>query len=135
MREAKVLLVGLRGLNSEVCKNLVLAGVNSVTILESEVISYADLGSHLFLTADSVGQNVSLIRIDSNIIKRGTASVKNISILNPLVKIECDQSQLSSKDEQFFKQFTVICITNTFDIETLVFKLKCQNLIHILDSC
>jgi molybdopterin/thiamine biosynthesis adenylyltransferase len=62
MREARVLLAGLKGLNSEVCKNLVLAGVNSVTILESEVSSFADLGAHLFLTANSVGQNVYFLQ-------------------------------------------------------------------------
>jgi molybdopterin/thiamine biosynthesis adenylyltransferase len=60
MREAKVLLVGLKGLNSEVCKNLVLAGVDSVTILESEVTNFPDLGAHLFLTADDVGRNVNV---------------------------------------------------------------------------
>jgi hypothetical protein len=55
-----------------------------------------------------------------NFVKRGVASVINISILNPLVKIECDQSALETKDEQFFKKFTVVCLTNTFDIDTLV---------------
>ena len=58
MRESRILLVGLKGLHSEVCKNLVLAGVNSVTILENETVSAADLGAHLFLTEDALGKNV-----------------------------------------------------------------------------
>ncbi len=119
MRDAKVLLAGLRGLNSEVCKNLVLAGVHSVTILEQETTTFPDLGAHLFLTAEDVGKNVDDLIFNFNF-QRGTASVKNISILNPLVKIECDQSTLSSKDEQYFKQFTVICLTNNLDVDAWV---------------
>ncbi len=58
MREARILLVGFRSLNAEVCKNLVLAGVHSVTILETESATYPDLGAHIFLSVDDVGKNV-----------------------------------------------------------------------------
>jgi hypothetical protein len=58
VRETKVLLIGLGGVNSEVCKNLVLAGVQSVTILESEKVTPFDLSSHLFVSMDDVGKNV-----------------------------------------------------------------------------
>jgi ubiquitin-like 1-activating enzyme E1 A len=58
MRDTKILLIGFKSLSAEVCKNLVLAGVQSVTILESETVTYPDLGAHIFLTAEAVGQNV-----------------------------------------------------------------------------
>jgi molybdopterin/thiamine biosynthesis adenylyltransferase len=60
MRDSNILIVGFQGLAAEVCKNLVLAGVNSVTILETENTTYADLGAHIFLTAEDVGKNVSI---------------------------------------------------------------------------
>ena len=58
MRNTRVLLIGLKGLISEVCKNLVLAGVHSVTILEHEKTSATDLSSHLFLSEEDIGKNV-----------------------------------------------------------------------------
>lgn len=74
MRAAKILLIGFKGLNAEVCKNIVLAGtykeidafwlcntgVNSVTLLEWEPVSFADLGANFFLSFEDVGKNVGL---------------------------------------------------------------------------
>ncbi len=60
MRAARLLLVGLKGVNAEVCKNLVLAGINSVTILEHQKVEPQDLGAHIFLQQQDVGQNVSV---------------------------------------------------------------------------
>jgi ubiquitin-like 1-activating enzyme E1 A len=59
MKGSNILLIGFRGLNSEICKNLVLAGVKSITILENAITSSSDLGSHIFLTSESVGKNVT----------------------------------------------------------------------------
>lgn len=55
---ANILLVGFRSLNAEICKNLVLAGVNAVTILDMETTTELDLGSHIFLTSADIGKNV-----------------------------------------------------------------------------
>ena len=124
MRNTKVLLIGFKGLNSEVCKNLVLAGVHSVTILEHENAKYSDLSAHLFLSEKDVGKNV-LNRIHfNNISKRGEASVERISNLNPLVEIHADRDELIKKDTNYFKNFNVICASNC-SIQSLV------NLIHI----
>eukprot|EP01114_Cavostelium_apophysatum_P024210 TRINITY_DN9414_c0_g1_i1.p1 TRINITY_DN9414_c0_g1~~TRINITY_DN9414_c0_g1_i1.p1 ORF type:complete len:320 (-),score=73.48 TRINITY_DN9414_c0_g1_i1:22-981(-) len=106
MRDAKVLLIGIKGLNSEVCKNIVLAGVNSVTILDGEQVSELDLGAQIFLEGGDVGKN------------RADASVRNISILNPLVKINIDQHDVTKKEDSFFAQFNVVCATNC-SMETL----------------
>jgi ubiquitin-like 1-activating enzyme E1 A len=105
MRETKILLIGFKAIHSEVCKNLVLAGIYSITILEWEKVTWKDLGAHIFLEEKHIGKN------------RGSASLKNISLLNPLVSINCDECTIESKDENYFKQFNVICVTNcTLDI-------------------
>lgn len=61
LREAKILLIGLKALNAEVCKNIVLAGVNSVTILDHETATEEDLGAHIFLEESDIGKNVFFI--------------------------------------------------------------------------
>merc|ERR1712018_228112 len=42
LRSARILVVGMKGLGNEVAKNLVLAGVNSMTILDHEILSKED---------------------------------------------------------------------------------------------
>ena len=42
LRAARVLVAGMRGLGNEVTKNLVLAGVNSMTILDHEKMTKED---------------------------------------------------------------------------------------------
>ena len=63
MRNAKVLLITLRSLSNEVAKNLVLAGIGSITIIDPDVVVEEDLGAQFFISEEHVGQNVgSLVR-------------------------------------------------------------------------
>ena len=57
IQTSKVLIVGLRGLNVEVVKNIVLAGMN-VVIQDSENVHFRDLSSNFFLTVNDVGNKV-----------------------------------------------------------------------------
>ena len=52
-----VLVVGAKGLGAEVCKNIVLAGVKSLTLLDHEPLGPADLGCRFLGNSDGV--NVS----------------------------------------------------------------------------
>jgi ubiquitin-like 1-activating enzyme E1 A len=58
MRHAKVLIVGVSGLTNEISKNIVLAGVGSVTISDHRKVDVTDLGAQFFLPHESVGRNV-----------------------------------------------------------------------------
>lgn len=58
MRNASILVAGMRALSNEVCKNIVLAGVGSITILEHEKITEQDLGAQFFLRETDLGRNV-----------------------------------------------------------------------------
>ncbi|KAJ2162987.1 E1 ubiquitin-activating protein [Coemansia sp. RSA 552] len=55
MSESNVLIVGLKGLGCEVAKNVVLAGVKSVTLYDPEKVEIADLSSQFFLHQEDVG--------------------------------------------------------------------------------
>lgn len=59
MKASKVLLVGFSSLNAEIAKNLVLAGVQSIVILENEKVIQEDFGSHLFISPEHFGKNVN----------------------------------------------------------------------------
>jgi len=61
IRKADILLVSLKALANEIAKNLVLAGVHSLTIIDHEEATEADLGAQFFLTQDDVGKSVRLM--------------------------------------------------------------------------
>lgn len=60
LRSANILLIGMRALANEIAKNLVLAGIGSLTILDDQLVTEDDLGSQFFVSELHVGMNVSV---------------------------------------------------------------------------
>ncbi len=58
MRNASVLIITLRGIAVEVVKNIVLAGVGSITILDDQEVKGEDLGANYFVREEEVGLKV-----------------------------------------------------------------------------
>ncbi|KAL2219802.1 hypothetical protein M432DRAFT_543983 [Thermoascus aurantiacus ATCC 26904] len=99
LRSANILLITIRALANEVAKNLVLAGIGSLTILDHEVVTEEDLGAQFFLTEEHVGQN------------RAQAAGPQIHNMNPRVQIHVDTDNVRSKPPEFFARFDVIIAT------------------------
>jgi ubiquitin-like 1-activating enzyme E1 A len=51
-------MINLRGISTEACKNIVLAGVGSITILDPNDVSPEDLGAGFFFREEDIGQKV-----------------------------------------------------------------------------
>ena len=101
LRAARILVAGMRGLGCEVVKNLVLAGVNSLTMLDHENLTKEDGDSQFLAPRDKIGTN------------RAEASLERVRALNPGVEIKVDKSHLSSKNAKFFNDnFDLVVITN-----------------------
>lgn len=58
MRNAHILLITIRALANEVAKNLVLAGIGSLTVLDPDIVVEDDLGGQFFIGEEHVGMNV-----------------------------------------------------------------------------
>lgn len=58
LRTANILLINMRALANEIAKNLVLAGVGSMRIVDSETVVDDDLGSQFFVSDQHLGMNV-----------------------------------------------------------------------------
>lgn len=56
--KAHILIANVRALSNEVCKNLALAGVASITLLDHGIVKEYDLGSQFLLREDDIGKNV-----------------------------------------------------------------------------
>lgn len=99
LRAARVLLIGVGGLGAEVAKNIVLAGVRLLTLLDDQKVSLQD-SCNQFL----VGQS------DNNT-NRAESSLHRTQQLNPMVEVRVDTESSCSKSEQFFEAFDVVCAT------------------------
>jgi len=113
LRAANVFLAGLKGLGCEVAKNVILAGVDKMTICDDENVAKTDFDGAFFLPRDSIGKN------------RAESAVVRAQKLNPMVKITVDKESLASKGEEFFKDFHVVILTNTTE----------EQMIRISDIC
>lgn len=60
MQASNVLICGMGGLGVEIAKNVVLAGVKSVTIYDTCNVSYDDLSTQFFLHENDIGKNRAL---------------------------------------------------------------------------
>jgi len=58
IRNAHILLVNVKALGNEVAKNLVLAGIASLTVVDNGIVTPDDLGAQFFLTEHDIGQPV-----------------------------------------------------------------------------
>ncbi|WZY90030.1 hypothetical protein YC2023_046765 [Brassica napus] len=72
---SNVLVSGMHGLGAEIAKNLILAGVKSVTLHDERVVELWDLSSNFVFSEDDVGKN------------RADASVHKLQDLNNAVVV------------------------------------------------
>ncbi|KAJ7373165.1 SUMO-activating enzyme subunit 1 [Desmophyllum pertusum] len=60
LRASCVLLVGIKGLGAEICKNLVLSGVKSVTIVDPNPVNEQDFVSQFLVQRQDIGKNIHI---------------------------------------------------------------------------
>lgn len=113
LRASCVLLVGMKGLGAEICKNLVLSGVKSVTIVDPSPVNEQDFVSQFLVQRQDLGKN------------RAESSLQRAQQLNPMVQVTADSEDISNKTDSFFKDFDLVVATNC----------SADQLIHINDIC
>ncbi|OQS07784.1 ubiquitin activating enzyme, E1 family, partial [Thraustotheca clavata] len=99
MGESNVLLINVDGLGIEIAKNIVLAGVKSVTIADDTPASYMDLSSQFYLSEDDVKNQTS----------RADASVRKLAELNPYVPVHVHTGPVV---ETIIEQYRVVVLSN-----------------------
>ncbi|RCI15991.1 hypothetical protein L249_2990, partial [Ophiocordyceps polyrhachis-furcata BCC 54312] len=102
IQNASVLLITIRALANEVAKNLVLAGVGSLTLLDGNTVTESDLGAQFLLSdeGDVIGQN------------RAQAASVALGKLNRRVQIHVDTDNVVAKGPSYFAGFDVVIATD-----------------------
>ncbi|KAH9973020.1 ubiquitin activating enzyme [Lactifluus volemus] len=101
MAASNILIVGLDGLGVEIAKNIILAGVKSVTVYDPEPVRIQDLSSQFFLREDDIGKS------------RADASIARLAELNTYVfvrTLEGNPGQPITVD--LVKGFQVVVLVN-----------------------
>lgn len=96
IRNANILLITMKALSNEIAKNLVLAGIHSLTVIDHALVTEADLGAQFFVSASDVGSN------------RAAAAAPQIRKLNPRVEVIVDTDDIMSKGAAFYGGFDVV---------------------------
>lgn len=104
LRSAHIVVVTLSGVATEVIKNVVLAGIGKLTIVDAGIVLEEDLSASFFFRADDVGQP----RISD-------APLQRIQQLNPHVGIQgvAHEGVLSHKALQELRPNVVIVTSGT----------------------
>lgn len=100
IRSANILLITMKALANEIAKNLVLAGIHSLTIVDHALVTESDLGSQFFISEADIGMN------------RAEAAAPQIRKLNPRVNVFVDPSDIRSKGPDYFGAFDVVIATD-----------------------
>ena len=97
----------MKGINCEVTKNLILAGVN-LTIQDDSLVDLPGLGSNYFVTKEDLGKNVA------------ESSHSKIQNLNMYAKVDFETKPLKDIDDLYFKNFNVIIMSSDFSDEVRI---------------
>ncbi|XTI92322.1 hypothetical protein V2W45_787580 [Cenococcum geophilum] len=100
IRTANILLVSIKALANEVAKNLVLAGIGSLTIIDNEAVTDDDLGSQFFVSEADVGKS------------RAEAAVPQIQKLNPRVNVRVAIEDIRILGPEFYSPFDIVIATD-----------------------
>ncbi|XP_061178892.1 ubiquitin-like modifier-activating enzyme 1 [Saccostrea echinata] len=112
MANSNVLIAGMKGLGVEIAKNVVLGGVKSVTIQDTEKADWNDLSSQFFLGEKDIGKN------------RAEVTCPELAELNTYVPVNLSTDPLT---ETFVKQFQVVVLTNSNLEEQIKIGEICHN--------
>jgi ubiquitin-activating enzyme E1 len=101
MAGSNVLISGMKGLGVEIAKNVILAGVKSVTLHDPDAVKIQHLSSQYFLSEGDVGKNVAAV------------SQPKLAELNSYVKVKVlEKEKLTPADLDCFQ---VVVLTDTLE--------------------
>lgn len=103
----KVIIVGLRGLGVEISKNIILTGVNEISIFDDNICTISDISSNFYISEKDV-----------NIKRRDEACIESLKGLNPEVNINKFESLEILK--QNVKNYDILVITEIYDIQMII---------------
>lgn len=118
IRQSKVMMLGFNGVASEVAKILVLAGIDTLTIVDDQPLQESDLSSNLFCRPND--NTVTTKELSDKNNNYRTSEVKSkLKVLNPLVKVNIDNSSITSKTAFDFKDYDLVTLHSFLNVDEI----------------
>ncbi|GMH01141.1 hypothetical protein Nepgr_002980 [Nepenthes gracilis] len=102
LSKAHVLVGGIKGTVAEFCKNIVLAGVGSVVLVDERPVTEEALNANFLISPDEkvyAGRSVAEVCCDS------------LKDFNPMVRVSVEKGDLSTFGEDFYEKFDVVVVS------------------------
>lgn len=102
LSKAHVLVGGMKGTVAEVCKNIVLAGVGSVTLVDDSPVTEEAMNANFLIPPDEklyAGRSIAEVCCDS------------LKDFNPMVHVSAGKGDLSSLSTDFLEKFDVVIVS------------------------
>eukprot|EP00898_Chlorokybus_atmophyticus_P005571 jgi/Chlat1/6014/Chrsp4S06316 len=100
MSGARILVAGCYGVVAETAKNIVLAGVGSVAVLDDRRVDSEAVASNLLLLPEHVDSGITC----------GEACSRSLQELNPMVKVSHVGGSLSDKPPSFYHEYDIVIL-------------------------
>lgn len=101
LSKARVLVVGMSGVIAETCKNIVLAGIGSLTLIDD---------SPLTLEASAANFLIQFDELEGQAITLAEACAASLRDYNPMVQVKAEAGRIQSKPDNFFGHFDAIIL-------------------------
>ncbi|XP_048422677.1 SUMO-activating enzyme subunit 1B-1 isoform X2 [Pyrus x bretschneideri] len=102
LSKAHVLVCGITGTVAEFCKNIVLAGVGSLTLVDDRVVTEDALSANFLIPSDEnvyAGKTLTELCRDS------------LKDFNPMVRVSVEKGDLASFGAEFYSKFDVVVVS------------------------
>ncbi|KAI3956825.1 hypothetical protein MKW92_030633 [Papaver armeniacum] len=101
LSKSHILVTGISGTIVEFCKNIVLAGVGSVTLMDDRMVTEESMWANFLITPDENmwdGKSVAEVCCDG------------LREFNPMVHVSVEKGNLSTFDGEFYDKFSAVVV-------------------------
>ncbi|XXG41565.1 hypothetical protein AAC387_Pa01g2004 [Persea americana] len=117
LSKSHILVSGMNGTVAEFCKDIVLAGVGSLTLMDDRLVTEEDLLANFLIRPDEKefgGRSLAEFCCDS------------LREFNPMVRVSVEKGDLSSFDGEFFDKFDAVVVARCSLAIKKVINAKCR---------
>ncbi|XP_039001386.1 SUMO-activating enzyme subunit 1B-1-like isoform X2 [Hibiscus syriacus] len=119
LSKSHILVYGMKGTVAEFCKNIVLAGVGSVTLMDDHAVTDSALSANFLILPDenlSHGKTLAEACCDS------------LKEFNPMVHVSVEKGDISTFGVEFFEKFDAVVISCCSLAKKKLINQKCRKL-------
>ncbi|EEF51758.1 SUMO-activating enzyme subunit 1B-1 isoform X2 [Ricinus communis] len=119
LTKSHILVYGMKGTVAEFCKNIVLAGVGSLTLVDDRAVTEDALSANFLIPPDEngcAGKTIAELCCDS------------LKEFNPMVRVSVERGDLSGFSEDFFDKFDVVVVSCCTLATKKLINEKCRKL-------